>query len=107
VEIETAGSSKSEVQIRAVSKQVALALKSHLMEEASTIQEAGPSTPSTAIPQSFIHVSPLSLVKMGLTSRYVESFFLLLAFLSAIYNNVKDIWWNDEESEDEFYQLVS
>lgn len=107
VEIETAGSSKSEVNIRAVSKQVALALKSQLMDEASTAQENDPSLDSQAPQQSFIKISPTSLVKMGITSRYIESFLLLLAFLSAVYNNVKDFWWNGEVGENEFFQLIA
>lgn len=106
VEIETAGSAKSEVTIGAVSKPVALALKSRLMEEAAT-STGDEVHEKHALPQSFIKISPLSLVKMGLTSRYVESFFLLLAFISAIFNNVKDIFWNNEESEDRLYQLIS
>lgn len=110
VEIETAGTSKSEVNIGAVSKPVAIALKSQLTSDSSNpapaINPEEDQNVSSYTAQSFVKIGLPSLVKMGLTSRYIESFFLLLAFLSAIYNNVKDIWWNDDESESQFQQLI-
>lgn len=108
VEIETAGTSKSEVNIGAVSKVIAVALKSQLTSDSSTpslsINSEEDQNVSSFTPQSFVKISFPSLIKMGLTSRYIESFLLLLAFLSAIYNNIKDIWWN--ESESQLQQLI-
>ncbi len=110
VEIETAGSTKSEATIKAISNTAAIALKARLLElpqrntSPSTIQVSQESQAIT--PQPFINISPGSLVKVGITSNYIESFTLLLAFLYTIYSNVKDVWGNDENDENQLQDLI-
>jgi len=83
LEVDTAGSGKQEVSIRAIPHELALALKSRLhtggrrtvAADESRIQE------ETGKKQAFIEISLLSLLKTGITSNYARTFALLLAFV--------------------------
>ncbi len=94
LEVDTAGSALNEVSIKAISKEMALQLKSRLIENETfqdSIQQDVTSLPEkekyleTAEP--FIKISFLSLLKIGITSNYIRSIALLLLFLSTIYEN--------------------
>lgn len=107
VEIETAGSSKSEARIRAVSYPVAQALRARLLAEAEEGEsDAGvveaDARPSESARQPFVQISLASLFKVGITSKYVESFFILLAFFFGIYNNIREVLQFDEEGSNRF-----
>lgn len=105
VEIETAGSARSEAQIKAVSYAVAQALRRHLLKESSDRgrQEEKPMHGEGDAPKPvdipFVELSMGSLFKMGVTSKYVESFFILLAFFFGIYNNIRDFLQFNGEDE--------
>ncbi len=111
VEIETAGSAKSEATIKAISKASALALKERLLDVAQNKKDrvAPPGEGEIAVetPPPFITISLGSLAKVGITSNYIESFTLLLAFLYTIYSNVKDVWWNEKDQESRLQDLAS
>ncbi len=93
VEIETAGSSKSEARIRAVSYPVAQALRTRLLAETEEtgepIQAVAPQAENDSPP--FVEISLASLFKVGITSRYVESFFILVAFFFGLYDNIREL----------------
>ena len=94
LEVDTAGSATNEVGIKAISKQMALQLKSRLLEnetlqnavkqEVTSLQETEQNLETS---KPFIKISFLSLLKIGITSNYVKSIALLLLFLSTIYEN--------------------
>lgn len=96
LEVDTAGSATNEVGIKAISKQMALQLKSRLLEnetlqyavkqEVTSLQETEKNLETS---KPFIKISFLSLLKIGITSNYVKSIALLLLFLSTIYENFK------------------
>lgn len=83
LEVDTAGSGKQEVSIRAIPHDLALALKSRLhtggrrtvASDEPLLQE------ETGRKQAFIEISLLSLLKTGITSNYARTFALLLAFI--------------------------
>lgn len=110
MEIETAGSAKSEATIKAISQTWALALKARLLEASSgevAINMASTQEGiTTTSPRPFINISLGSLAKVGITSNYMESFTLLLAFIYTIYSNVKEVWWNDENHENQLQDLI-
>ncbi len=105
--VDTAGSSKKEGNIKAISHQLALALKSELLENEKktvkadeiSIAENPEREITTASP--FIKIGFLSLLKVGITSNYGRSLALLLLFFSTIYENFKDFtdddFLNDEQ----------
>src|SRR5690554_3497818 len=110
VHVETAGSTEAEVKIKAISKGAAMDLKERLLESTPQDVSGGPVTdpmaePTTAQP-ALIKIGMGSLAKVGITSNYLESFMVLLAFLYTVYNNVKDIWWSGEGEEGRLQELI-
>ncbi|RZJ63544.1 MAG: hypothetical protein EOO45_21040, partial [Flavobacterium sp.] len=96
LEVDTAGSSKKEVSIRAINHELALALKERLLDTDKQIElssdglsdEPAGSRSKTDLP--FIQISLLSLIKTGITSNYVRSFALLLAFVITAFQYIED-----------------
>lgn len=93
LDVDTAGSNKKEVSIRAISHALAIALKTKLLSEGKQEQTAHQAAETTQIvkEEPFIKISFISLIKIGISSNYVRSFGLLMAFFITIYENVKQI----------------
>jgi putative membrane protein len=101
--VDTAGSNKKEGDIKAISHALALDLKARLLEndkkriiDENSIDSAeilGEKQVETDIP--FINISFLSLLKIGITSNYVKSFFVLLAFFITLSDYIKQITGRD------------
>src|SRR5690606_3543526 len=106
VGIETAGSAESEATINAISRHTAQALQSRLLQTSAIADADSESRETTDRPKPFIRIGIDSLFKIGITSRYLESFSLLVAFFYAIYSNTKDIWWSGEEEEEQLNHLL-
>ncbi|WP_313807607.1 PH domain-containing protein [Flavobacterium sp.] len=89
LDVDTAGSNKKEVSIRAISHDLAIALKTRLLSESHkvTVDDSANETVSSN-EEPFIKIGFPSLLKIGITSNYVRSFFLILAFFFTIYENV-------------------
>ncbi|ESU21277.1 hypothetical protein FCR2A7T_05740 [Flavobacterium cauense R2A-7] len=98
LDVDTAGSHKKEVSIRAISHDLAIALKTKLLSEAKSASVTNEITEMVASEKDepFIAISFLSLIKIGITSNYVRSFGLLLAFFFTIYENVQNLMRNSD-----------
>lgn len=103
VNIDTAGSSSTEIEINGIDFQKALALKDVLTSSVEINQE------STAIlseeeaiieDQSAdkIKISLISLIKIGLTRNYLQTFGLLIAFSFQIIDQLQDFFYKDDAS---------
>ncbi|MDR6969344.1 putative membrane protein [Flavobacterium arsenatis] len=111
LDVDTAGSSKKEGSIKAISHELALELKSRLLEnerkEIVTDLESGQSAVAEANPEEhpFIKISFITLLKVGITSNYLRSFGLLILFVSTIYENMRNFTERDvlEEQSLEHY----
>jgi putative membrane protein len=95
LEVDTAGSNGKEVSIRAIKHDLALSLKARLMQ--SGRQDAASGNNDITDEQfeqetqrPFIKISLLSLLKTGITSNYVRSFAVLLAFMITIFQNLEE-----------------
>ncbi|WP_026707372.1 PH domain-containing protein [Flavobacterium frigidarium] len=103
VNVDTAGSDAKEGEIKAVDHKLALALKARLLEVKSQqkdflgttvadedilVDESSMESES----QLFLKISFRSLFKVGITSNYVKTFTLILAFFTTIYENGKHIF---------------
>ena len=92
LDVDTAGSDKKEGNIKAISHQLAIALKSRLLEnegEKEIVIEdnfAEVKFENKAIP--FLKINLVSLLKIGVTSNYVKSVGLILTFFFTIYENL-------------------
>jgi uncharacterized membrane protein YdbT with pleckstrin-like domain len=103
LDVDTAGSNKKEGKIKAISHPVALALKARLIENEKTevdseTSELG-SQKDTAGERPFMTISFLSLLKVGITSNYVRSLGLILAFVATIYENSKNFLESSDFNE--------
>ena len=96
--VDTAGSTKKEGAIKAISHELALELKFRLLENEEKKSEFG--TEKTSLEETeqklfeaahpFIKISFLSLLKVGVTSNYGRTIALLVIFFSTIYENFQN-----------------
>lgn len=103
--VDTAGSNKKEGNIKAISHALALDLKARLLENEAkknldfhneiTVSDEISTEKISYAEIPFIKISFLSLLKIGITSNYVKSFFVLLAFFISLYDHVKQITGRD------------
>jgi putative membrane protein len=103
--VDTAGSNKKEGNIKAISHQLALDLKARLLDNESkkslnvvdTVLSLEENLTEKVIESEvpFIKISFLSLLKIGITSNYVKSFFVLLAFFISLFDHIKQITGRD------------
>lgn len=109
LDVDTAGSKEKEVSIKAISHRLALALKSRLLENEKQVvagQETGVPENKTVEEKPFISISLLSLLKVGVTSNYIRSLGLLLAFFLTIYDNVMRFSNQGYINEDQFSSYI-
>ncbi|MBF6609132.1 MAG: PH domain-containing protein [Flavobacterium sp.] len=109
LDVDSAGSSNKEGMIKAVSHDLALALKAKLLDNAHRVS-SGDSTdanPSTAETDSLINISLLSLLKIGITSNYIRSIGLILAFFVTVYENVRQLVNTESIDEAQLEQYLT
>lgn len=94
LDVDTAGTAKKEGKIQAISHPLALALKARLMDnekkEISSVESQEAFSSETVEERPFMKISFLSLLKVGVTSNYVKSLGLILAFFATAYENSRN-----------------
>lgn len=96
LDVNTAGSSHKEAEIKAISHPLALELKARLLDNSRRTKHTT-TLPHTGIAMDaaetipFVTISLLSLVKVGITSNYIRSFSLLLLFFFTLSDNIHKI----------------
>jgi putative membrane protein len=92
LDVDTAGSDTKEENIKAISHELAIALKSKLLEndsrKAVNTEDKISELKFVDNPFPFIKINLLSLLKIGITSNYVKSVGLILTFFFTIYENL-------------------
>lgn len=92
LDVDTAGSNDKEVSIKAISHDLALELKAKLLDNTkNTIASESNENienPISTTAKPFIYISLISLLKVGITSNYIRSLGLLLAFFVTMYDNI-------------------
>lgn len=89
LDVDTAGSDQKEGNIKAISHQLAIALKSRLLDnevKKETVVLAEGTPQENAVP--FLKINLVSLLKIGITSNYVKSVGLILTFFFTVYENL-------------------
>lgn len=89
VAIDTAGTEETEVSIQSLSYSKAISLKELLTQEVVS------SVTSEETVEKTIRLSPRDLFKMALSANHLETFGLLLAFVIARFQDVKDLFGVD------------
>lgn len=105
VNIDTAGSSSTEIEINGIDFQKALALKDVLTSSVETNKESKTilseeNHEAIIYDQSAdkIKISLISLIKIGLTRNYLQTFGLLIAFSFQIIDQLQDFFYKDDAS---------
>lgn len=101
VNIDTAGSASTEIVINGIDYYKALAFKAVLTENVSRVEEqveADDEQNVAIIPgEEVIKIGFLSLVKIGLTRNYLQTFGLLIAFSFQIVDQVQDFFYKGQD----------
>lgn len=112
LDVDTAGTNKKEGAIKAISHELALELKSRLLEnevkkvvsETSEFEFETSKEKTLEAEHPFIKISFLSLLKVGITSNYGRSISLLLVFFITVSDYIQKITgrdvWHDENIDD-------
>lgn len=93
LEVDTAGTNKQEVAIKAIPETLATSLKARLMEGAKKkrlLHQAPETATVSETEKPFITISLASLFKTGITSNYARTFALLLAFAISAFQYIED-----------------
>lgn len=103
VDIDTAGSSKKEVSIRAVDHDLAQLLKEKLL--AGEKQNVRDEETETYV-ETILEINPLTLLKVGLTSNYGRSIALIFGFFFYIIETFKDLSESALVTQDQVSGLI-
>jgi putative membrane protein len=99
LDVDTAGSTKKEGKIKAISHQLALELKARLLDNEKMSNGSIEVSELVAVPivesQPFIQISFLSLLKVGMTSNYVKSLSLLMLFFFTVSDYIEKFTGKD------------
>jgi putative membrane protein len=96
ISVDTAGTDKQEGNIKAVSHEVALALKEKLLENRNISENLEKDvTVETEKKMPFLRIQLINLFKIGITSNYAKSIGLIITFFFTIYENLHNIGKED------------
>jgi putative membrane protein len=109
LEVDTAGSSKKEVAIKAITHDLALSLKERLLESEKNYTGETEATDNArrVAAHPFISISFASLLKTGITSNYARSFALLFAFVITVYQNIEDYFEGEGYENDPLDEYIN
>ena len=106
LEVETAGASTSEAKIKALSQTSATMLKSQLLNfQSATVEDDELKQKDSLQKETFMTIGFISIIKVGITSNYLKTMSLLLAFGVTIYDNLMQFAENqviDEQQIDSY-----
>lgn len=103
LQVDTAGSAKTEVHIKAMTARSANLLKERLLLNSPVLDFENDNIQNTPETKQapFIHIGLDSLLKTGITSNYVRSFGILLAFFISTWQHLDD-FMRYTETDDSF-----
>jgi len=105
LELDTAGSDGKEASISAISQEMAVELKQHLLEntEKNSISTKE-IIQDEEQPKSFITIGILNLLKIGITDNYIKSFAYIFLIFTTVADNLRQIG-RDDLIDDNISQL--
>ena len=104
VELDTAGSDKKEASISAISQEMAVELKQHLLENTDKNTNSTSEVFHEEEPKSFITIGIPSLLKIGITANYIKSFAYIFLVFTTVSDNLRQIG-RDDLIDDNINQL--
>ncbi len=110
LDVDSAGSSKKEANIKAISHELAISLKSKLISNEARItnQELINNNleNEVEVETTFLEISFFSLLKIGLTTNYLRSLGLILTFFITIYENFKNVTDNTDFNSNDIKNYI-
>ena len=94
IKIDTAGSERMEAEIDAISVRQAEAFKDFLLQQVP-VHPDNTVNLSHAIQRPLIKLSGSDLVKLGLSSNHIQTFFIILAFTISFIQNLEEIFGDE------------
>lgn len=96
LELDTAGSDKKEASISAISQEMAVELKQHLLENTeNNSHSVNEDIHEEEQPKSFITIGIPSLLKIGITANYIKSFAYIFLVFTTVSDNLRQIGRDD------------
>lgn len=108
VEIETAGSKKTEAKIKALNQDIAFSLKSALLERTSSDMESGidekgqGENRSPEIISEKIKIPSGQIILYAFTADYIRSFLVMMGIIFSFYSRIREYFENFRQSVDEW-----
>ena len=94
LEIDTAGAKKSEISIDALKRDDALALRDFIMAEKSQLTSneviIAEEKEENILEEQVLHLSPMDLIKVGISQNHLRSMALIFAFVFSTFNEATD-----------------
>lgn len=106
LDIDTAGSNKKEVSIRAIDHRIAQHLKEKLLESEKVVVDSETVNQESTTNQPFLKISLATLLKVGVTSNYGRSIALIIGFMGSLYGGFHDVVNSFEVDEEQVNGLV-
>ncbi len=100
VDINTASTAKSEVKIKAVSREIATQLKSRLLSVYQAQMPAENADGTQQQVQEGFQLSISTLAKVAVTSNYGKSFAVILAAIAGLYDSLRDFLSQSERGKE-------
>ncbi|MCI2227731.1 PH domain-containing protein [Polaribacter sp. MSW13] len=88
VNIETAGSNKTEISIKALSFEKAKALKSQLTSSKAVLEKET----EKVVEKPFLKINPLELLKISLTENHIQSLLIFVALLIGLFQQLQQVF---------------
>lgn len=121
VEVDTAGSSKSELSIDALSREHAEALRNYILQKKEALNKTSaetpeeidgetPATPAIRTPDKLVFsMGPVDLIKVGVSQNHIRTALVLLGSIFGLlqfFDDVKDDWYNYVAEEVVNFQMI-
>lgn len=104
LELDTAGSDGKEASINAISQEMAVELKQHLLENTEKNTYSTNEVVQDEEVRSFITIGISSLLKIGITANYIKSFAYIFLVITTVSDNLRQIG-RDDLIDDNINQL--
>ena len=105
--IDTAGSSQKEIEIKAISHELALTLKENILDSSTEMEESSEQTRTTKPKVTpIMSIDLLTLLKVGVTTNYGRTIVLLIGFMAALMNMFQELFFSRYEIDEEQFDAT-
>ena len=110
--VDTAGSSKEEVQLYAIKEEVGQQLREYILEnKKATLQDVNSeklqeSSTSVDLKERIFRLNLIQLFKVGITANHLRSFGIIVFFFFTIYDNIREVGLDLMEQAEDYLPLA-